>query len=212
MRIRLRVLRSLISLVRLTIWPLLFALVRWWAPKTRFGRLELVASHTGKEYQRHFSQIIEALQSIAENDPNRFRRIERDLRWIVIASHGGPMYSPHLNACIFNVAYVEQSTPAQLALAIVHEATHARIRQAGIRPDAAMRGRIEQICVSNEVAFAGKLPGAESLAREAAEKLTEPWWTEQKRFQRVQRELRSLGYPNWVLRLRRRLFEPDKES
>lgn len=98
---------------------------------------------------------------------------------------------------------LDRHSPERIAAALVHEATHARLWQGGFRYRPADRERIERVCTTAELRFARQLrdPARMVAAIEAA--LQEPWWTEEQVAQRLERDLRSLGAPPWVLRLLR---------
>jgi hypothetical protein len=62
------------------------------------------------------------------------------------------------------------TTSEQIASAIIHETTHARIERHGISYKEELRSRIEAVCVRRELAFAARLPDS-GLSQELARKL-----------------------------------------
>lgn len=54
--------------------------------------------------------------------------------------------------------HVREWSKQFLASALIHEATHLRIRSAGIRYTPDLRGRIEAICAKTQAAFLQRLP------------------------------------------------------
>jgi hypothetical protein len=160
------------------------------------------------------AKIKRALDLVHGFDPRRLRRIQQDLR-IILAKPGGDGYYVHaLRMYVADWSDVIGSTPVQVALGIIHEATHARIADAGIPYTAERRARIEAICVKQEAAFARRLPGGEALARKRLENLAEPWWTPAKLADQALREARAEKVPGWAIRLlewryRRRQPSPD---
>jgi hypothetical protein len=90
-------------------------------------------------------------------------------------------------------------------MAIVHEATHARLRHCGIQTTEANEGRVEALCVRQEIAFAHRLPGSAAFIQHARDKLNTPWWGNAEGSHRIDEQLRSLRVPEWILRLRQKL-------
>ncbi len=88
-----------------------------------------------------------------------------------------------------------------LAMMIVHEATHARLWRIGCRYDEPNRERVERICVDAEIAFAAKVPGSEEAVARSRQLLETQWWTHAEHVNRSRRELRALGCPEWLIRL-----------
>ena len=102
-----------------------------------------------------------ALALLERYDPQRLRRIQRGLRRIVVTEKLGrnaASYVPATRSCYLDAAFVETYSAANIAIALVHEGTHARLHDAGIRASAALLTRIERLCVAAELEFAKKLP------------------------------------------------------
>jgi hypothetical protein len=122
-------------------------------------------------------RISEALELIRARAPRRSERLRRDVRRIVVIAAGGPEYWPEADAIVVTRRTLDQSRE-EVALVIVHEATHARLWAMGIPYIHALRGRIEHTCVRAEVAFAQTLPDAEGWTERLQRKLETPWWTD----------------------------------
>jgi hypothetical protein len=148
-----------------------------------------------------FSKTVEALRLIAAVDPNRYRRIHKHVVRMLFTSTPGGHYLPRLRTCRLGSDYARRSATVDLAMMIVHEATHARLWDLGYRYNESARERIERICVNAEVAFASRIPGAENSVARAKKYLDNPWWTTEQHVRRSADELRALGCPSWVLRL-----------
>ena len=84
---------------------------------------------------------------------------------------------------------------------IVHEATHARLWRAGYRYDEANRGRIERICVRAETTFASRIPDSAVAIARTEQLLESQWWTREEHQRRSLVELRTLGCPQWLVRI-----------
>jgi hypothetical protein len=76
-------------------------------------------------------------------------------------------YDFELDMYVLQFQYVvsPETSPARLALTIVHEAMHARLARLSIAYSEQLRARVERICIAAEIDLAGKLPGGESLAQ-----------------------------------------------
>ena len=108
---------------------------------------------------------------------------------------------------------------ADIASTLVHEFTHARIDAAGIRYGLATRIRIERVCISQEIAFATRLPPSEATDQLAA-RLRRKWElapetystaAAEERFARAGRDLRM---PAWLIRsaIRLRRWRESREG
>lgn len=121
-----------------------------------------------------FRRLTDALELIKSHDPLRYSRLNRDLKrlWVCGGQSTIACFNYRLDACQFDDRFVlaETTTPELLASAIVHEATHARLWNWGVRYDEPLRPRIEAICVRRQLAFAKKLPDGQQ-SREWAEQI-----------------------------------------
>jgi hypothetical protein len=147
---------------------------------------------------------------IREFDPSRFRRVQRDLRRIILwdtNEAAEALYFRALRACVlFDGAKL---TPVRVATLVVHEATHARLfnRGIGYAPDS--RVRVEQLCNRSEIAFLKRVPGAEEALRVAEGRLSKPvWYTDEEARSRAAIFLRQSDLPPWLQRLHAFLFKP----
>jgi hypothetical protein len=148
-----------------------------------------------------FGRVQRALELIGRYEPRRFDRIRRDVRTICGVS-GGPNYYERAGRAIMLTLPSILSTPAaNLAMTIVHEATHGRIDDRGIAYFAENRARIETACVRQEVVFARSLPGGEALADAELAKLEKPWWNDDDIAAGQIQLLRAEEPPAWLGRL-----------
>lgn len=123
------------------------------------------------------ARLHDALELIRTRAPRRYLRIMRDVRRVVIIAAGGPEYWVQIDAIAITLLTLNQS-PEDVALAIVHEAMHARIALMGIPNPRVLRERIERICVKAEIAFAQTLPDADGWIAHVQRQLDTPWWTD----------------------------------
>jgi hypothetical protein len=145
-----------------------------------------------------FSRLQAALALVRYYEPRRYARLKNDCLRFLFTPFDGAEYFPDCRTCVLGRSVVFQS-PDRLAIAIVHEGTHARISAFGVR-SAGVRERVERACVRAECAFATRLPDGAQLAAEAAEKLAHPWWTTETLLARRAKELDQLGWPRWLQR------------
>lgn len=100
------------------------------------------------------------------------------------------------------VTALETST-ADVAATLVHEATHAWLEHLGFQYTAPERARIEAICYRRALRFARRLPAATDLVAKIERQLTrDPNYLTNDAFrERIIAELKHLGIPDWVVRL-----------
>jgi len=127
----------------------------------------------------YFAKVKSALELIAVHQPKRLQRIRRDLKFIVVYKQAGASYWPFLRACALTPRALTTSDAEEVALAIVHEATHARICALGIDYDVERRARIERLCVNEEISLAHHLVAGSQRAERLGLELKKPWWSDE---------------------------------
>jgi hypothetical protein len=186
-------------------------LLLWMSTTKRVDGLLLVAP-AGVEARPVICRVEAALLLIKLYDRARYNRLVRDLeRLDILVQEYSACYVHSIKACRLDTRYVlaEDTSLEEIASSIVHEATHARLCRLGIGYDETLRARVEMVCVHRQIAFARRLPDGERL-RENAEyalrwcsdsrNLTDEGFDE-RRMQGAAEALRSLGCPNWLVRL-----------
>lgn len=154
--------------------------------RSSLGRISLVdASRTSSRDAD--KKLDEALLLIATTLPAVHRRLQRDVRRVVLLEAGGPEYWPFVNAIVLTKSVVQGAEVALLAMLLVHEGVHARLWHMGIGYPRQLRARIEQLCVVEEVRLARGLPNAEELIAFAEEKLKNEWWSDDAVGRRIDR-------------------------
>jgi hypothetical protein len=115
-----------------------------------------------------FGKVRTALGIISRSDPRRFKRLQQDVRRILLldAGEAAGMYWHELRACVLDLSYIREFPPEYIASTLVHEGTHARLRRR-FRYPPQLRKRIEALCISQEIRFASRLPGAAELIQDA---------------------------------------------
>ncbi len=161
----------------------------------------------GTERDFLFDKTRAALDLIHQYGPMRLRRMKRDLRgiWITYTAGNLAEYDPAGRLCLLDPAYLSRSdvTPVDVAATIIHEATHARLREAGFGYEAKSRARIENVCFRAEITFARHLPDGQEIVERACRNLIlDPVvWTADSAEERVTTKLRELGVPQWLIQL-----------
>ena len=125
----------------------------------------------------YFAEVARALEVIAKYQPRRLDRIRRDLRYIIVVKQPGGSFWPLLRACALSPEMLASSDKEDIALTIVHEATHARIHARGIEYEVVHRARIERLCVDQEISLARLLSGGPERVAQLNSALETPWWT-----------------------------------
>jgi hypothetical protein len=113
----------------------------------------------------HFTRIITAARKlIKETDPRRFRRVQRQIRFIVSCTRpfGGGAYFSDTKSCDFDFVVIRSDGDVEFytpwyACALVHESTHGYLQSRGIPYTPENRTRIEKLCVAEEQRFAKRL-------------------------------------------------------
>lgn len=122
-------------------------------------------------------RAVEALNLVRQCDPAVWRRLVRDVRYVVVTRTLGTAgeYWANIQWVLLNDAVVARQTTEAIAMVIVHEATHARLWRMGFGR-CSDRERIETTCVEAEITFAQKLPGTSDLIAGARAKLATRYW------------------------------------
>jgi len=124
-----------------------------------------VWAHSGNERAQLFDKLEGALKLIAYHDPRRFGLLSKYIKRVVILvhPHARGSFLAALDACLLDSGFAlsQETTVSQLALVIVHEATHARLWHLGFGYTEAERARLERTCTKAELAFARRLAVSE---------------------------------------------------
>lgn len=103
-----------------------------------------------------------------------------------------------------------------IALILVHEATHARLSKFGFGYDEALRARIEAICHRRELAFAKRLGDEQAIYRAGYYLENQIDYSNEAVFARDEIEIRQFvskyGLPLWIGDLLRRMRRWNERS
>jgi hypothetical protein len=167
-----------------------------------------VGAFSGKfEEQALLDRVSAALYLMAETDPRRYQKVRRYLGRVLIGALPGRLahYVHKWRLCQLDDSFVMDlaTTGGEIASTIIHEATHARIRQRGIRYQVDRR-REEHICLGEERVFLSSLPDS-ARAVERLEHLRSKdtlFWEQSGDRTRAAsaKALADLGLPQWLIR------------
>ena len=114
-------------------------------------------------------KVAAALQLIQNFDPLQYRRVVRDLEqiWITTIVGAAGQFVAATSTCELDERFVtrEYTSVEEVASAIVHEATHARLDRCGVGYEEGLRARVEKVCMGRELAFAARLADGASIRR-----------------------------------------------
>jgi hypothetical protein len=153
------------------------------------------------------SKIDQALNLISEFDSRRYHQIKRDVKriWVAAAQGYSAQWMDELQTCVLDADYFRRTdiSASEMAITIVHEATHARLFKFKIGYTEEIRERVERICIKSEIAFAKRLPDGQRLVEisESRLQISEDYWTNAQFQQRDLDELAKLSKKNWVVRI-----------
>ena len=100
-----------------------------------------------------------AIELIAALDAERVAALRTDVQQIVIERRP-TRYSALTHTCYLDAAEVTRQSPGSLALALVHEGTHARLERSGQLPWPWRIRAHERACLEAELDFLERLRGA----------------------------------------------------
>lgn len=153
------------------------------------------------------SKSLEALSLVEAHDSTSFARVGRYLKTFAVVSGAGEYYHHGLRAYVMDIGNLQRRSIPELAAAIVHEATHARLASRGfLGKRMAERNRLERICTEEEARFAERLPDGSALAAGIRAKLATPWWTDEALQSRRVEHVRASGLPKWAVAIYEKLF------
>lgn len=189
------------------VWPLRVLMLRSLLASVRpvhaYG-IDIFDIRAVPETDRISVPVVEALRIIAATDPKTLKRIVSSTPRILIlpaAADSLGQFWWEVRACALDAGHVARDPPAEIAVTLVHEMTHARLHRLGFRYTRKLRSRLENICAKAERHFALRLP---TDAREdlppAMPTFRDDAWAVRTNLQTSER-LRRLGCPATVMRL-----------
>jgi len=153
-----------------------------------------------------FSRMDDALSSLDDAASRRFRWIRSNVNYIAVVP-GFNSSIDNFSGLTLGASSLMRRSAEEVAGILVHEATHLRIKKAGIAYLGPWRERIERICARQEIELLEETSGEYSRARiaEIEKSFEEPWWTDDRITENTRRMIDDLALPPW---LRRWLIRP----
>ncbi len=105
-----------------------------------------------------WSSTDRALGLIQQLDPRCCKRILHDVRAILVVPRDSDFTSMYTSTIVLAEKSVVGQNTVRAALALVHEAVHARLRRVGLKYWPDLQQRMEELCIREEIAFVGLLP------------------------------------------------------
>lgn len=177
----------------------------------RFGRrfevdgIRVVIPLKDREKAEHIrDKIAASLALIKKRSPKYYARVHRFSSKILVFALGPELAACHskLRFCNLSSTYVqaEETSPAGLAMTLIHEATHGYLDSLDIGYEETIRRRVECICVMTEIRFASQLPDAEELLEDAFGRLniSDEFFTNEAFIERDMEMLKSMDAPRWL--------------
>jgi hypothetical protein len=172
----------------------------------RFGRRLRVAGFDARvllaepsELRMIETRLVEALSLVSHYSPIRYSHLRRDLPrlWVCAIPAAAAWCLSGARMCLINLEYLteESTTPARLALTLVHEGTHARLARAGFKYTDGTRARMERICFLTELILARRLPDSPQHVGAIEQTLGQPdsYFSRNAQTERELREISELG-------------------
>src|ERR1044072_2072527 len=192
--------------------------VEWWTAVRYYPVHGFVvrSSIRGKDGRVPIYRLEAGIEFLLQTRPRWGPRTRRDVAGILISpliiSLGQFMPRLRVIAIDSDALSGDWATPLNVALALVHEATHARIRAWHVRNTTANYIRIEQACVNQQIAFLDYLPSSTfndqliAYYRRLREE-AEVHWGAEARQKRLLAALERQPFPDWLHRILRRRLE-----
>ena len=145
-----------------------------------------------------FRRVAAALDLIDRYGIGGLDTIRNRLKRLLFTETSGGDYHHSIRTCRISVSYARRVPPVDLAMMIVHEATHARLAEEGRKYIGDQREKIERECIAEEVAFAKRIPGTEDVVARTEALLDHNWWMGKEYERSMLSELRARGVPEWI--------------
>lgn len=117
------------------------------------------------------------------------RRVQRACRRYVLFDEAAPEFWPLADAIVLGKSELAESNNGQVALVLVHEATHARLARLGLSARRFGVDRIEQACVRRERRAAADFPNGPQWVAFVDAKAGSRWWSSDEAALRIERQL-----------------------
>jgi hypothetical protein len=133
------------------------------------GHSVLIATTTHSTAIRIRDRLEIALSLVQRCTPDHFAHLRRYLRAVVVApiEYGRSSWHSSSQICRLELGYAsaEDTTPVDLACALMHELARARLHVVGFRPDHGRRVRLERLYLLAERNFVARCEPSEDRER-----------------------------------------------
>lgn len=129
------------------------------------------------------------------------RRVRRGCSRILVRERAFARYWPLPQAIVLGQSDLAKMSNGEVALLLVHEATHARLASLGLTARRFGLDRIERVCLRRARALAQQFPNPEPWIARIDERLTNRLWNRRAVARRVEEEFSKRGFPGWAARL-----------
>ena len=137
-----------------------------------------------------------ALELIDHYAPRVGACLRRDVVAIFLWRAGGSSYNSAMRTITLDLRWSMAGVVEDLAMTLVHEATHARQFALGVRtrPQGELLRRVESHALAETIAFSERLPPGPG-AKPSVASLDTQWWTWDKKAARTMEGLEDAGFP-----------------
>lgn len=154
-------------------------------------------------------KLAKAIELIKRHDPLRYDVLRARMPRIIIQHLGDlqvAQFDRSLSACVLNSSVAIRWSPEPLAMAIIHEVSHAQDGESDVQG-------VEERAMDAEIEFAGFLPNGEALAAwaERARRVQIPL-NETQRFDVASQVLKQYGVPRFLTILFAMFFRPSQPT
>lgn len=175
-------------------WALLVLLSR----RRRVDGIEICVAAAAPEACQVFDRVAEALGVITQYDPSLIEELRHTASRLLFTEAPGGHYIAGISTCRIGIGFAKRSPALNLAMMIVHEATHARLARNGMCYVGEQREVIERLCVGAEISFAERVPDSEEAIAKARALLETRWWDASAHAESTVNELAERGVPRWI--------------
>jgi hypothetical protein len=175
-------------------WLLLFRLGR----KTEVCGVPVAVAADRPTAEGIHGRVREAMGLLQRSSLEHLDLVRNSLNRLLFTESPGSDYHHAIQTCRIGIAYALRVPALELAMTLVHEATHAKLAANGRRYVGQERERIERECVEEEIAFARRVPNSDAAIAKLQELLSREWWSDESYATSMTAELRSRGIPLWL--------------
>lgn len=191
------VVRRMLGLTMLPVRRMLFLFFQATSVKATIFGIPVIDFLARREEESRLPRVVAGLEVLNLHSPVWLRRMRKHLRAIVIDEQH-TAYVPSQRTCRLDAAELDSESPAEVAIALVHETAHAVIQAAGhsYRPE--KRARIERACLRAELRLAIRVGDAELVER-ISNDFGLVWWDDAQLRAVHDGDWRRLGLPEWLI-------------